>query len=62
MIHAHRDGPPVQYIRNTTYTTERIVVNIINRIVDEGDLPSDIFIIASSVKGTKRFVTKKNTM
>ena len=58
VLQACRDGPPVQYIRNTTYATERIVVNIINRILDEGDLPSDIFILASSVKGTTSNVRK----
>ena len=58
VLYACRDGAPVQYIRNSTYSTERIVVNIIERIINEGDLASDIFILASSVKGTTSNVRK----
>ena len=58
VLYACRDGAPVQYIRNSTYNTERIVVNIIERIINEGDLASDIFILASSVKGTTSNVRK----
>ena len=58
VLHACRDGTPVQYIRNSTFSIERIVVNIIQRILDEGDLPSDIFILAGSVKGTTSNVRK----
>ena len=58
VLYACRDGAPVQYIRNSTFNTERIVVNIIQRILDEGDLPSDIFILASSVKGVSSNVRK----
>lgn len=58
VLHACRDGTPVQYIRNTIYSIERVVVNIIQRILDEGDLPSDIFILAGSVKGTTSNVRK----
>jgi hypothetical protein len=57
-LNACRDGEPVQYIRNNIYTTEKIVVNIIKRILDEGDLPSDIFILAGSVKGAKSNVRR----
>ena len=32
VLYACRDGAPVQYIRNSTYNTERIVVNIIERM------------------------------
>jgi hypothetical protein len=53
-----RDGIPVQYIRNTTYNTEIIVLNIIKRIIDEGDLPNDIFILASSIKGVTSSIKK----
>jgi hypothetical protein len=58
VLYACRDGAPVQYIRNSTYCIERIVVNIIERIINEGDLASDIFILASSVKGTTSNVRK----
>jgi AAA domain len=58
VLYACRDGAPVQYIRNSTFHIERVVVNIIQRILDEGDLPSDIFILASSVKGNTSNVRK----
>lgn len=51
-MNACRSECPVIYIRNTRTTIERIVINLINRILNEGDLPSDIFILAPSVKGT----------
>jgi hypothetical protein len=58
VLYASREGVPVQYIRNSSFNTERIVVNIVQRILDEGDLPSDIFILASSIKGTKSYVRR----
>jgi hypothetical protein len=57
-LNACRDGEQVQYIRNNIYTMERIVVNIIKRLLDEGDTPSDIFILAGSVKGTNSNVRR----
>lgn len=57
-LNACREGNSVQYIRNSTYATEKIVVNIIKNLIDEGDLPSDIFILAGSVKGTNSNVRR----
>jgi AAA domain len=58
VLYASREGVPVQYIRNSSFNTERIIINIVQRILDEGDLPSDIFILASSIKGTKSCVRR----
>jgi len=51
-MNACREGLPVVYIRNNRYNLEKIIIHHIKRILDEGDLPSDIFILAPSVKGT----------
>jgi len=49
---ACRDGSPVVYIRNNRYNLEKIIIHHIKRILDDGDLPSDIFILAPSVKNS----------
>ena len=46
-----RSGSPINYIRNNNYSVGKIIINIIKRILSEGDLPSDIFILAASVSG-----------
>jgi hypothetical protein len=51
-MNACREGVPVVYIRNSRFFLEKIIIHHIKRILDEGDLPSDIFILAPSVKGT----------
>lgn len=51
-MNACRESSHVVYIRNNRYNLERIIIHHIKRILDEGDLPSDIFILAPSVKGT----------
>ena len=51
-MNACREGGPVVYIRNSRFYLEKIIIHHIKRILDEGDLPSDIFILAPSVKGT----------
>lgn len=51
-MNACREGNPVIYIRNTRFYLEKIIIHHIQRILSEGDLPSDIFILAPSVKGT----------
>ena len=50
-LHACREGSPVIYIRNTRANMEKIVIYHIRKLLAEGDLPSDIFILGSSVKG-----------
>ena len=57
-LNACRNGEKVQYIRNSIYATEKIVVNIIKNLLEQGDLPSDIFIIAGSIKGTNSNVRR----
>lgn len=51
-MNACREGNPVTYIRNTRFYLEKIIIHHIQRMLSEGDLPSDIFILAPSVKGT----------
>ena len=46
-----RSGAPINYIRNNNYSIEKIIINLIKRIISEGDLPSDIFILSASVSG-----------
>ena len=55
---AVRDGSPVVYIRNSRHNIERIVFYHINKILQEGDLPSDIFILGASVKGANSNIRK----
>jgi AAA domain len=55
---ACRDGCPVVYIRNSRVNIERIVFYHINKILQEGDLPSDIFILGASVKGANSNIRK----
>ena len=57
-IEACRNGDPVLYIRNTRSNIEKIVFFHIKKILDEGDLPSDIFILGGSVKGTNSNIRK----
>ena len=57
-IDACRNGDPVTYIRNTRFNIENIVFFHIKRILEEGDLPSDIFILGGSVKGTNSNIRK----
>lgn len=49
---ACRDGMPVTYIRRPRYQIEQIVVYQIRRLLQEGESPSDIFVLGGSVKGT----------
>ena len=55
---ACRDGAQVVYLRHGRPQLERIVVHHILRILEDGDLPSDIFILGASVKGTNSNVRK----
>ena len=55
---ACRDGSPVVYIRNSRMNIECIVVNFILRLLEGGDLPSDIFVLGGSVKGVNSNIRK----
>jgi hypothetical protein len=48
---ACKDGEPVNYIRNTNSNMQKTVAFEILKLFDEGYLPSDIFVLGSSVKG-----------
>jgi len=50
-LKACRDGPPVVYIRRPRYQIEQIVVYQIRRLLNEGESPSDFFVLGASVKG-----------
>ena len=57
-INTCRSGSPITYIRNNNYSVEKIIITMIKRIIAEGDLPSDIFILAASVSGINGQVRK----
>jgi hypothetical protein len=48
---ACREGMPVVYIRRPRYQIEKIVAYQIQRLLSEGESPSDIFVLGGSVKG-----------
>lgn len=53
---ASRDGVPVVYIRRPKNMIENIVVYNINKLLNEGESPSDIFVLGSSVKGANSHI------
>ena len=54
-----REGPlAVHYLRNTRRNLENTVVYHINKLLAEGALPSDIFILGASVKGPNSQIRK----
>ena len=53
---ACRDGGPVVYIRRPKNQIENIVIYQIKRLLDEGECPSDIFVLGHSVKGTNSHI------
>jgi len=55
---ALRDGVPVMYLRNSRANLERIVVYHILKILEEGDLAEDIFVLSASVKGINSNIRK----
>ena len=55
---APREGEPVVYIRNTRYNIEKTVVYIIQQLLEQGHLPSDIFVLSGSVKGLNSHIRK----
>ena len=57
-LRACRDGVPVYYLRNSRSNIEKIVIYHIKRILAEGDLPSDIFVLGPSVRGTMSNIRK----
>ena len=55
---APREGEPVVYIRNTRHNIEKTVVYIVQQLLEQGNLPSDIFILSGSVKGLNSHIRK----
>lgn len=53
---ACREGTPVVYVRRPKSQIENIVVYQIKRLLDEGECPSDIFVLGNSVKGTNSHI------
>ena len=54
-----REGKmPVYYLRNTRKNLENMVVYHIKKLLSEGALPSDIFILGASVKGPNSQIRK----
>jgi hypothetical protein len=55
---APREGEPVVYIRNSRYNIEKTVIFIVQQLLEQGNLPSDIFILSGSVKGLNSHIRK----
>jgi len=51
-MEACKEGSLVTYIRNSRQNIEKIISGEILKLFDEGYLPSDIFVLGPSVKGT----------
>ena len=49
---ACRDGDVVTYIRNSRYNMSKVVVAEVNKLMEQGVKPCEIFILGNSVKGT----------
>lgn len=55
---ACKDGEPVVYIRNLRHNIEKTVVYEIQKILEQGDSPSDIFVLGGSVRGVNSYIRK----
>ena len=55
---ASRDGPQVTYIRRPKYQIEDIIIYRIDHFMKKGDLPSDIFVLAHSVKSSNHHIAR----
>lgn len=51
-LEACREGDPVHYIRYSMYNMKKIIIFKIKEFISMGYLPSDIFVLGASVKGT----------
>lgn len=58
LLKACRDGKPVSYIRNNRTAVENTVVYQIRELIKNGSKPSDIFVLAGSVKGLNSMVRR----
>jgi hypothetical protein len=57
-LEACRDGEKVVYIRNSRTNIEKMVIFEVTKLIDNGALPSDIFILGASVKGVNSNIRK----
>jgi len=57
-MRACRDGPPVVYACQSRSNLERIVFSEITKLLDSGYQPSDIFVLAGSVKSINSNIRK----
>lgn len=57
-LQANKEGGPVKYIYGTSFDNEKRMVAMIQRILDRGYKPDDIFILSGSVKGEYSQVRK----
>ena len=57
-LEACRDGEKVVYIRNSRTNIEKMVIFEVTKLLDNGVLPSDIFILGASVKGINSNIRK----
>ena len=53
-----RSGSPISYIRNNNYCIEKYIITIVKDIINNGELPNDIFILAASVSGINSQIKK----
>lgn len=57
-IYACRDGEPVKYIRNSLPNIEKYIIYEINKLLENGRKPNEIFILGGSVKGANSYIRK----
>ena len=50
---AVKEGPPVQYIRNSMYNLQNVVYAEMMKLFEMGVKPNEIFVLAGSVKGER---------
>jgi hypothetical protein len=55
---APKEGEPVAYIRNNRHNIEKTMVYMVQQLLEQGNLPSDIFILSGSVKGLNSHIRK----
>lgn len=53
-----REGMSVKYIRNSISNIERTVIYEITKLIENGVLPSEIFVLGASVKGINSHIRK----
>jgi hypothetical protein len=57
-LDACRDGEPVKYIRLSLLNIEKYIIYEINKLIESGRKPNEIFILGGSVKGPNSYIRK----